>query len=152
MAITSSQSLGRHMIERRQRSENAGVADEDVEPAIALAQRGGEAVDAGIVLQVERHQRRGAAGGADGVVEFLQPADGARHRDDMRAGLGERQRGRVADAARGAGDERDAVGERFRSSKSRAASASARLGEQRQLPRRGLLRGAVGTAASDTRR
>ena len=49
--------------------------------------------------------------GADRVVELLEPADGARHRDHMGAGAGERERGRCADTARGAGDEGDAVGE-----------------------------------------
>ena len=82
----------RHVIERRQRAENAGIADQNVETAVAFAQRGGEAVDTGVILQVERHQRRGAAAGADGVVEFFKPADGARHRHDMRAGCRQRQR------------------------------------------------------------
>ena len=40
-----------------------------------------------------------------------RPPCGARDRDDMRAGLGQRARGGIADAARGAGDESDAGGE-----------------------------------------
>ena len=54
-----------------------------------------------------------AAGGADRVVELFQPADRARDRDHVRAGLRELECGRHADPARSAGDERDAVGERF---------------------------------------
>ncbi len=101
------------MVDRRKRSQNAGVGDKDIEPAIALAHRGGEPVDTGIVFQVERHQGGSAAGGANGVVELFQAADGAGDRNDVRAGLGERERSRVPDAARGAGDQSDAVGEGF---------------------------------------
>ncbi len=50
-----------------------------------------------------------AAGRADLVVEFLEPADRARDRDDVRAGRAERQRDGAADAARGAGDDGDAA-------------------------------------------
>ena len=46
-----------------------------------------EPVDAGEILEVERHQRGAAALGADRVVKFLEPAGGARHRDHMGAGL-----------------------------------------------------------------
>ena len=90
-----------------------------------------------IVAHVERRQRCRAAGGAHGVVELFQAADGARHRDHMRARARERERRRVADAARGAGDERDPISKRLRHS-------SARLGEQRELARRRVLRRAVG--------
>ena len=99
------------MAERRERPENAGIADQDVEPAEALVQRKPEPVDALVVLEVERHQRGGAAERLDRVVELLEPADGAGDGDDVGAGLRQRERGRIADAARGAGDERDAVGE-----------------------------------------
>ncbi len=97
--------------ERRERPEHAGIADQNVEPLVALVERGAEPHDAVVVLEVERHQRGRAADGADRVVELFQPADRARDRDHMRARARERERGRVADAARGAGDERDLVGE-----------------------------------------
>ena len=68
-----------------------GIGDQDVELSPALVDRAAEPVDAGHVGEVERHQRRLAlagpgALGLDLVVEFFQPADGARHRDHMRAG------------------------------------------------------------------
>ena len=61
--------------------------------------------------EIEGHQRRRAAGGADGVVGLLEPADGARHQHQIGAFGGEAPRHRGADAARRAGDERDAAGE-----------------------------------------
>ena len=67
----------------------------------------------GRILDIERHQRRRAAGGLDQVVELFQRADGARESDHMGAGLRQGERDRGADAARGAGDERDFVGEGF---------------------------------------
>src|SRR4051812_47341597 len=67
--------------------------------------------DAFEVGEIERHQRGAAAVAADGVVEFLEAALGARHRDHMGACLCQRARGGVADAARGAGDESDTGGE-----------------------------------------
>ena len=99
------------MAERRGRAGDAGIADEDVELAVALMQRSAEAGDAVGVGEVERHQRGAAAVLPDLVVEFFQPALRARHRHDMRAGFCQRARGGIADAARGAGDESDAGGE-----------------------------------------
>ena len=69
--------------------------------------RAAEPVDALEILQVERHERGGAAGCLDLVVELFEPADGARDRDDMGAGRGEALGGVVADPARGAGDDGD---------------------------------------------
>src|SRR5262247_57475 len=88
------------MAERGQRAKNAGIADHHVEP-----------VDALVVLEVEGYEGGRAAQRLDRVVELLETADRARERDDMGAGLRQRERGGVADAARGAGDERDTVGE-----------------------------------------
>ena len=56
----------------RQQAERAGAGGEAIELAEALEQRRGEAVDRGIVLQVERDQRGFAAEFADIVVEFFQ--------------------------------------------------------------------------------
>ena len=102
------------MAERRGGRQHAGVADQHIEPPVALVERQRQPRDAVGVFDVERHQRGGAAGRFDLVVEFFQAADRARHRHDMGARFGEMQRQRRADAARGAGDERNAVGEGFR--------------------------------------
>ena len=67
--------LGRDMPEGRQRAENAGVADEDVEAAEAFVQRRAEAVDLVAVLEIERQQRRAfAARPLDLVVELFERA------------------------------------------------------------------------------
>ena len=97
--------------ERGERPENAGIADEHIQPPVALGERRAEPRDPLEVLEVERHQRRGATGSADRVVKLFETADGAGDRDHMRARARQRERGRVADAARGAGDERDLAGE-----------------------------------------
>ncbi len=99
------------MAERRGGAGDAGIADQNIELAVALMQRRAEPGDAVEIGEIERHQRRAAAVLADLVVEFFQPALGARDRDDMRAGFGQRARGGIADAARGAGDQSDAGGE-----------------------------------------
>src|SRR6516162_1130040 len=99
------------MPERGQRPKNAGIADHHIESSETLVQGRAEPVDAQVVLEVERHERGRSAQALDRIVELLEPADGARERDNMGAGFGERERGGVADAARGAGDERDTVGE-----------------------------------------
>src|ERR1700730_10488930 len=99
------------MTERRGGTGDAGIADEDVELAMAFMEccaKPGEAVEVG---EVERHQRGAAAVFADLVVELFKPALGPRHRHDVRALPGERARGGIADAARGAGDEGDTGGE-----------------------------------------
>src|SRR5262249_18002239 len=88
-----------------------GIADHHIESSETLVQGRAEPIDAGVVLEVERHERGRSTQALDRVVELLEAADGARERDNMAAGFGERERGGVADAARGAGDERDTVGE-----------------------------------------
>ena len=56
----------------------------------------------------QRHQRRRRpAGRLDRVGQLLEPADGARHADHLRARRAERPRHRVAEAAARPGDERD---------------------------------------------
>src|SRR6516165_3534184 len=79
--------------------------------AETLVKRRAEPRDAVEIREVERHQSRAAAVLSDFVIEFLEPALGARHCHDMRACPGQRLGGGAADAARGAGDECDAVGE-----------------------------------------
>src|SRR5581483_6047774 len=95
---------------------DCGIGHEYVEPPVTLVQCGAKARDAVGILQVERDERRRAAGTLDFVVEFLEPAHGARNRNHMRAGFCKRKRGRPPDAARCAGDESDAVDKRVRHS------------------------------------
>ena len=99
------------MSERRGGAGDTGIADENVEPAVAFVQRRAEPGDAVEIGEIERHQRRRAAVLADFVVELFEPGLRPRHRHDMRAGLRQRARGGIADAARGAGDEGDPGGE-----------------------------------------
>ena len=99
------------MPEGRGRSGDAGIADENIELAVALMQRSPEPGDAVKVGEVERHQRGAAAVFADLVVELFEARLRSRHRHDMRTGFCERARGGIADATRGAGDESDTGGE-----------------------------------------
>jgi len=92
---------------------DAGVADQDIELAVAFMQRGAEPGDPVGVGQAERHQRGAAAIFADLVVKLLQSSLRARHRHDVRALPRKRPRRGVTDAARGTGDEGDAGGEGF---------------------------------------
>src|SRR6185369_15550157 len=99
------------MPERRGGTGDAGIADENVDLAVAFMQRGAEPRDALEIGEVERHQRGAAAVFADLVVEFFQAALRARDGNDMGAGLCQGARGGIADPARGAGDEGDTGGE-----------------------------------------
>ncbi len=127
------------MPERHQLAEHAGIADEHVEPAPALVDRGAEAVDGVVVAQVEGDEGGRAARRPHGIVEILEGALRAGDRDHVGAGRGQRQGRRAADAARGPGDDRDAVGEGFwgeegvghRVSGPWAQSASARIAIRR---------------------
>ena len=74
------------MAERRGGAGDAGIADENVELAVALMQRRAEPRDAVEIGEVERHQRGAAAVFPDLVVELLQAALRARDGHDMRAG------------------------------------------------------------------
>jgi len=71
-------------------------------------------VEAVELAQIERHQRRLAAGGADRVVELIEAALGARQGNDMgtlrRQALGHGG----TDAARGAGHQREPAVQPFR--------------------------------------
>ena len=89
------------------------LPSEDVELAPALVDRGAEAVEGVVILEIERHEGRRRSGGADLVVELLERALRARERDHMRAGAREGERRGAADAARGAGHHREAVRERL---------------------------------------
>ena len=103
------------MADRAQTAEHRGIADEDIEAAVALMQRGAQLVDQFALAKVERHQHGGiaAAGGADFIVCFFEAAGGARHQNEPRAFGGEALRHRAADAARGAGHQGDAAVKSF---------------------------------------
>ena len=73
------------------------------------ADRLGQLGDGVAVGEVERRDRRAAAGVVDPLLDRFQRRRGARDEDDMRAGGGERLGGRGADPAAGAGDERELV-------------------------------------------
>src|SRR6185312_6722391 len=88
-------------------AEFGGVADEDVEPAVAFVKRRGQLVDLDELAQVERHQRRLAAGRAHLVVNLLEAADRAPDQHHMGAFRGKALGHRGADPAGGAGYERD---------------------------------------------
>ena len=79
--------------------------------APALGDRRGELGDVVAVGEVERRDRRAAAGGVDRFLDRFERRRGARGEDDVRAGRGQRFGGRGADAAAGAGDERELAGE-----------------------------------------
>ena len=100
-------------MQRRQRPEDAGAADENVELAPALVERWTELVDFVAPADVEFDERRLAAESADLVVELFEPADGARGDDDVRALPGKLERHGTADAAGSAGHQRQAIFERF---------------------------------------
>src|SRR5258705_10372000 len=99
------------MPERRGRTGDAGIADEDVELAMALMQRRAKPGDAVEIGEVERHQRRAAAAFSDLVVELFETALRSRHRNHMRAAIRELARAGIADAARCAGHKGEAGGE-----------------------------------------
>src|SRR5258708_37526234 len=99
------------MGERRGGAGDAGIADENVELAMTLVQRRAEPGDAVEIGEIERHQSGAAAVLADLVIELFEAALRPRHRDNMRAGLGQRACGGIADAARSAGYQSDAGGE-----------------------------------------
>ncbi len=97
------------MGQRAQASEDAGIADEDVEPAEALIEGWPERVDRLAIFQIEGNEARLAAVRLDlvvyGLERFLRP----REQQHVRAFAGERTRRGTSDAARGAGDERDTI-------------------------------------------
>src|SRR5205823_2279729 len=99
------------MAERREGAELRGIAEEDVEPAVAVEQLCREFVDLDEIAQVDRNERGAAAGSPDRVVDFFETPHRARRQDNMRALGGKAQSNGGADAARGPGDQRDSVGE-----------------------------------------
>src|SRR5690606_2041599 len=87
------------VMQRRERAQDAGIADENVELAPALKQRRTELIDLVAFAQVELQQRCLATEIADLVIEFLERSDGAGADDDMSAVPGEGEGDRTTDAA-----------------------------------------------------
>jgi hypothetical protein len=100
------------VVQRRQRTEHAGVGDEDVEPPPAPIESLAEPIDRVVVLEIEGDQSGAVGiagiGGSDLVVQRFQRPLGSRHRDDVNALRGQGQRRRAPDPSRGAGDHGDA--------------------------------------------
>ena len=97
------------MARRRQRPEQAGVADENIELAPALEDRGAEPVERRKIGDVAGNERRLAAERADFVIQRFERALGAGQGDDMGAAARQLQRNGAADAARRASDEGECV-------------------------------------------
>ena len=97
------------MTERRQRTQNAGIANQNVELAPALEDRRAQPVDGVEIGQIERNERGFAADLADLVIDFLQAAHSAGDQDRVRAFSGKGQCDRAANATGGACDHREAV-------------------------------------------
>ena len=96
---------------RRQNAELAGIGQQDVELAPPLFDDGAELLDPVARHQVERHQGRGTARGADQVIDLFQCAGGAGRGDHMGAGLAEFERHGAADATRSTRYQGDAAGQ-----------------------------------------
>src|SRR5437867_3902210 len=99
------------MAERGEDAELGGIADKDVEPAIAVEELRREFIDLDKIAQVDRNERGAAADGPDGVVDFFETTHRARRHHDMCALSGKAPCDGGADAARGSGDQRDPAGE-----------------------------------------
>src|SRR6266849_307669 len=99
------------MAERREDAELGGIADEDVEPAVAVEQPRREFVDLDEIAQVDGNERGTAADRPDGVVDFFETPHRTRRQHDMRPLGGKVPGDGGADAARGPGDQRDLAGE-----------------------------------------
>ena len=108
-------SFGIDVLHRRQRSEHRGVEHEHVELLPPLGDRARELADALAFGEVERRDRRAAAGVVDPLLDLLERRGGAGDEDHVRAGRGKRFRGRRANAAAGAGDQRELAGKGFES-------------------------------------
>ena len=54
----------------RRGTEQGGIADENIEPAITFVERRRKRYDARLVPEIERHQCGGSAFGADRIVEL----------------------------------------------------------------------------------
>ena len=99
------------MGDRREFAEHARIAEQDIELAPALVDRGAEPVDRVEILDVHRHQCGRRSLGANLVVEGFERALCTGQSHDVSASFRKREGGRAADAARCAGDDRDAVQE-----------------------------------------
>jgi hypothetical protein len=97
------------MGQRRQRTQNSPVSNENIKLPITLENHCAKSVKGVMIRQVTGYQRRLAPRFLNFVVEFLQGALSAGKRDDMDALARKRQREGAAYAARSSGDECDAL-------------------------------------------
>src|SRR5262245_30637962 len=93
------------MAKRRERPQDTGVPNQDVELIPALIDGGAQRVDFVVRLKVEGEQRGAAADGPDFVVDLLEGAGSPADQDEMGALLCVGQSHRPADAAGGSRDE-----------------------------------------------
>ena len=91
----------------RQHAGLAGIRQQDVELAPTFLDDGAELFDTVARQQIERDQGRGAARGADQIIDFLQRTGRARRGDYMRAGLAEFERHGAANTTRSTGHQGD---------------------------------------------
>ena len=92
------------------KSEFAGIADQDIELAIAVQKCRRHFVDFNELAEVERDESGRSAYRSDRVVNLFETADGACRQDDMCALASETNRNRGADAARGPRYQHDFAG------------------------------------------
>src|SRR5262249_17648230 len=101
--------LGWDVRQRRQRAEDGGAADEDIESAEALIEGWGESIDRPPVGEIERDQARGAAGGSDVVIDTPEIGHATGQKQRVRAFTGVGKCDRPAEPTRGTGNERNAI-------------------------------------------
>ena len=96
------------MTERRKRSEDAGVGDENIEMLPALIERRAELVDPVAFFEIELQKRRCPAGSLYFVIERFERTERACRDYDVGPGFRKPQRHGPAYATRRARDECDA--------------------------------------------
>ena len=90
------------MTRRGQLPQRAGAMHQYIQPSKTPIDAGAEDIDLLALPQIQRQQRRRTAGGADGVVGFLQPALRAGGYHQMRPQPRQRDGGRGANTPAGA--------------------------------------------------
>jgi len=97
-----------HVADRADAAQDGGGMHQDVQPPEPLVDGQPQLVEPVALGDVHRDEGGALAGaGLDLVVELFQAAGRAGDGDDVRPGVGERERGGAADAAAGSGDEGD---------------------------------------------
>src|SRR6266404_6782672 len=92
--------------DRRDGSENTGIADQDVELAEALIKRCPQLIDGVEFLDIQRHQQAWlTAGIADRIIDLFQPTDRTRGQDQLGTFGGKAPGDSRSDPAGGTGDQ-----------------------------------------------